>query len=113
GCRFARETAMAPVGELFDVVVTTNSGYPLDLNLYQSVKGMCAAAEIVRPGGAIVVAAECADGIPAHGAYGRLLRMAHSPRALLELIASPGFLEHDQWQVQRQALVQERARVYM
>ena len=46
---------MQPVARPFDVVVTTNSGYPLDLNLYQSVKGMSAAARIVRRGGATSV----------------------------------------------------------
>ena len=34
GCRFVNEHAMRPVEELFDVVLTTNSGYPLDQNLY-------------------------------------------------------------------------------
>src|SRR6185312_1836146 len=38
GIDFVRRTAMQPTPELFDVVVTTNSGYPLDLNLYQGVK---------------------------------------------------------------------------
>ena len=57
----------APVEAPFDVVVTTNSGYPLDQNLYQSVKGMSAAACIVKPGGTIICAAECRDGIPDHG----------------------------------------------
>jgi nickel-dependent lactate racemase len=35
-----RTLAMRPVPELYDVVVTTNAGYPLDQNLYQAVKGM-------------------------------------------------------------------------
>ncbi|MGI8552537.1 MAG: nickel-dependent lactate racemase, partial [Dehalococcoidia bacterium] len=51
GCEFARQTAMRPVTARFDVVITTNSGYPLDQNLYQTVKGMAAAARIVRSGG--------------------------------------------------------------
>ena len=58
----------------FDIVITTNSGYPLDLNLYQAVKGMSAASQVVKPGGAIIIAAECWDGIPDHGLYGQLLR---------------------------------------
>ena len=37
-------TRCGPVPRRFDVVVTTNSGYPLDQNLYQAVKGMSAAA---------------------------------------------------------------------
>src|SRR5438093_13018657 len=72
-CEFARRNAMRAVDQPFDVVVTTNSGYPLDQNLYQAVKGMSAAAQIVKKGGAIICAAECRDGIPNHGAYGQIL----------------------------------------
>ncbi len=113
GCAFVKQTAMVPVERPFDIVITTNSGYPLDLNLYQAVKGMSAAAQIVREQGAIVIAAECWDGIPEHGLYGRLLRSAESPRALLEQIHAPGFLEQDQWQAQIQAQIQLRAEVYV
>jgi len=56
GVEFVRQTAMQPVPSPFDIVITSNSGYPLDLNLYQAVKGMSAAAQIVRPGGDIIVA---------------------------------------------------------
>ena len=110
-CSFARETAMRAVPGFFDVVITTNSGYPLDLNLYQSVKGMAAAARVVRPGGTIICAAECSDGIPEHGHYGKILSAGDSPRELLELINSPGYRRHDQWQVQLQAQIQLRAKV--
>ena len=68
--------AMRPVPEPFDVVVTSNSGYPLDQNLYQAVKGMSAAAKVVKPGGLIVCAAECRDGFPGHGSYRQLLESA-------------------------------------
>jgi len=110
-CRIARRNAMRPVPAPFDVVVTTNSGYPLDQNLYQTVKGMSAAARIVRPGGTIVCAAECRDGIPSHGAYGEILASRASPADLLEMIMSPGYSRPDQWQVQIQAQIQLKARV--
>jgi len=113
GCEFARSTAMVPIDHLFDIVVTTNSGYPLDLNLYQAVKGMSAAAQIVRPGGSIIVAAECWDGIPTHGLYGHLLKDSSSPKELLAKITTPGFLKPDQWQAQIQAIIQSKARVYV
>lgn len=113
GCRFVKQTAMRAVAAPFDVVVTTNSGYPLDLNLYQAVKGMAAAARIVKPGGAIVVAAECSEGIPDHGSYGKLLQMRDSPAGLLKMIHAPGFASDDQWQVQIQAMIQEKARVFV
>jgi len=64
GCEFVKKVAMVPVEEPYDIVITTNSGYPLDLNLYQSVKGMSCAAQIVRPGGSILIATECRNGVP-------------------------------------------------
>ena len=79
---------MQPVPHLFDVVVTTNSGYPLDQNLYQAVKGMSAAYKVVKPGGVIVCAAECRDGFPDHGSYREVLASADSPSALLAEISA-------------------------
>jgi len=113
GVDVVRSRALRPVPEPFDIVVTSNSGYPLDLNLYQAVKGMSAAALIVRPGGDIVVAAECWDGIPAHGEYRRLLWEADSPQELLNLVMAPGFRCQDQWEAQIQAQVQLKARVHV
>jgi nickel-dependent lactate racemase len=113
GCVFARATAMAGVAAAYDVVLTTNSGYPLDQNLYQSVKGMSAAAQIVRQGGSIVIASECSDGLPAHGGYKDLLREGGDPETFLARLATPGFAVHDQWQVQVQAQIQRKARVFV
>jgi len=113
GCEFVKRSAMVAVPRPFDIVVTTNSGYPLDLNLYQSVKGLRAAEQIVRPGGAVIIAARCSDGIPEHGLYGRLLRGSRGPEELLARISAPGFLEQDQWQAHVQALVQRKAAVYV
>jgi nickel-dependent lactate racemase len=113
GCEFARATAMVRVEAPYDVVVTTNSGYPLDQNLYQTVKGISAAAQIVKPGGSIVVASECSDGLPEHGGYKELLRQADGPEAFLAGLARAGVAVHDQWQVQVQALIQRRARVFV
>jgi len=110
-CEVARHNAMRAVDKPFDVVVTTNSGYPLDQNLYQAVKGMSAAAKIVKDEGTIICAAECRDGIPNHGAYGEILASRRSPRELLEMITAPGYSRPDQWQVQIQALVQLKAKV--
>jgi lactate racemase len=110
-CAAARRDAMQAVDSPFDVVLTTNSGFPLDQNLYQAVKGMSAAAKVVKPGGAIVCAAECCDGVPAHGSYGELLASRSSPAELLAMINAQGSAVPDQWQVQIQAQVQARARV--
>ena len=112
-CVLAKQNAMRAVAKPFDVVVTTNSGYPLDQNLYQAVKGISAAAKIVKDGGTIICAAECRDGIPDHGAYGQILASRQSPRELLDMIMSPGYSRPDQWQVQIQAQIQLKARVLL
>jgi nickel-dependent lactate racemase len=111
GREFVRQTAMVKVDAPYDVVVTSNSGYPLDQNLYQTVKGMSAASQIVRAGGAILMAAGCEDGLPDHGLYTQLLAQAGSPDAILEMLAQPGFNAQDQWQVQVQANIQKKADV--
>ena len=111
GCVFAREQSMVECERAFPVVVTTNSGYPLDQNLYQSVKGMSAAAMIVDEGGYIVAASECRDGFPDHGNFKDLLFEHDSPAALLEKINSDGFLVHDQWEAQLLAIIASKARV--
>lgn len=112
-CVAAKQAAMRPVPAPFDVVVTTNSGFPLDQNLYQSIKGMSAASQITRPGGTIVCAAECRDGFPEHGSYRQVLASAPSPRALLDSIRSRPRTMPDQWQVQIQAQIQVAHRVVM
>ena len=111
GCEFTRSTAMQPVHEPFDIVLTTNSGYPLDQNLYQGVKGMSAAARIVKSEGLIILACECSDGTPAGSPYEKLLHSASSPEELLAMLASPGYVRPEQWQGQVQAVIQKRAKV--
>jgi len=117
GVAFVRRTALREVASAYDVVLTTNSGYPLDQNLYQSVKGMAAAARAARPGGAIVLAAECSDGLPAHGVYADILRDAASPGAVLAYVEGAERTESgpiaDGWQAQIQARIQRRATVYV
>jgi nickel-dependent lactate racemase len=113
GCSFVKENAMRAVEKPYDIVITTNSGYPLDQNLYQSVKGLSAANQIVRQGGSIIIATACEDGLPNHGRYAALLAEAGSPQGVIDMISKPGFCAQDQWQVQIQAQIQQRADVYV
>jgi nickel-dependent lactate racemase len=111
GCAFSKATAMVACPRPFPVVVTTNSGYPLDQNLYQTVKGMSAAAQIVEEGGYIAAASRCNDGFPEHGNFKKLLFDHPSPRAVLDAIEAPGFSLYDQWEAQLLALIRLKARV--
>jgi nickel-dependent lactate racemase len=104
---------MVPIDAPYDVVVTTNSGYPLDQNLYQSIKGVSSARNIVRRDGSIIIATACEEGIPEYGEYYNLLKKGGSPQGILDMISTPGFQCQDQWQVQIQALLQLHADVYV
>ena len=102
-----------PIRQLYDIVVVTNMGYPADTTLYQSVKGLSVAAEAVRQDGAILLVAGCEEGVGSDD-YAQGLREADSPAGLLARITSENNRpRHDQWQIQCQAMVQARARVYV
>ena len=112
GIEFVRAGAMQRVEQPFDIVITTNSGYPLDMNLYQAVKGMRAAELIVKDGGTVIIAAECAEGTPAGSPHDRLLRSVQSGEELLAKLNAPGSVAWpEQWQGQIQSLIQRRAEI--
>ena len=113
GCAFAKETAMVPLKEAFDIVLTSNAGYPLDLNIYQSVKGMSAAERVVKEGGSIIMAAECWDGIPGGSDYETILRSVDRVESLLGYIRDHEAELQDTWQVYFQAMIQMKAHVYL
>lgn len=111
GIEFVRAGAMQRVGNPFDIVITTNSGYPLDMNLYQAVKGMRAADLIVKDGGTVIIAAECCEGVPANSPHDKLLRSVGSGDELLKKLNTPGFVWPEQWQGHIQSLIQRRAEI--
>jgi len=113
GCAYVKKQAMIKCDKRYDVVITTNAGYPLDQNLYQAVKGMDAARMIVKQGGTIICAAECSEGMPEHGNFVKILQMRSSPEELLEMINEPSFQMFDQWEAQRLAMIQEWADIYL
>lgn len=99
-CNFARETAMVQVSQPYDLVITSNSGYLLDQNLYQTVKGLSAASQIVKDNGEILCLSECSDGIPSHGKFYSLLSEFSDPEQVEGMLSDPNFHCQDQWQVQ-------------
>lgn len=100
GCAWLRDICKVDV-PLSDIVITSNGGYPLDQNVYQSVKGMTAAEAACRDDGVIIICAACNDGHGGESFY-RNLRDAASPRELLDrVLAVPrDKTEPDQWEFQ-------------
>lgn len=111
GCRYLKGFCGISVPEA-DIVVTSNGGYPLDQNVYQSVKGMTAGEAVCRKGGVIIISASCSDG---HGgeSFHRNLAEAASPE---ELLAKTAMIprdktEPDQWEYQILARILAEHRV--
>jgi lactate racemase len=109
-CAHVGAAAVRVVDAPFDLVVSTNGGHPLDRNLYQAVKGLAAAERILRDRGIVVMAAACEDGVPAGGAFARLLAEAATPRDLIGANEGP---ELDRWQAQVLGRVVDRADVQL
>jgi len=109
GARFVARVMRETLEQPADAVITTAAGYPLDLTFYQAVKGITAAAHAVKPGGRILLVAACQEG--AGGAEFRqmLTRFATDREFLAATATAPVVV--DQWQLEKLALVTEKARV--
>ncbi|MFW6422307.1 MAG: nickel-dependent lactate racemase, partial [Candidatus Bipolaricaulota bacterium] len=62
GVELVDELYKVPVSERPDLVLVSPGGYPKDINLYQSQKAVQNTLDVVRPGGKVVLFAECRDG---------------------------------------------------
>jgi len=112
GAAFCEAHATVTAPATYPVVLVTNGGHPLDQNLYQTVKGMSAAARITRPGGSMVVASSCSAGLPEHGNFRNLL-WEHDDALRLLRSLPPGPARHDQWQAQVLAEIVSAFPVYL
>ena len=112
GIAFAEKTFVRPIPQEFDIAVTSNLGYPSDINLYQSFKGLSVAAQGVRMGGAVVMAAECAEGLGLMH-FQELLQARSHPERLLEMFRDRRSRHHDQWGVQVGAMAMVKVESYL
>ena len=110
GVEFVSQVMLETLDEPVDAVITTSAGYPLDLTFYQAIKGVTAAAHIVKPGGRILLLAACQEGAGAPE-FQRMLREYPSDTHFLDSI------EHapvtvDQWQLEKLAKVTTSRRLF-
>jgi nickel-dependent lactate racemase len=103
GVSFVSEVMLETIEKPVDAVITTSAGYPLDLTLYQSLKGITAASHIVKPGGKILLMAACTEGVGG-AEFGRMVQTHASDRGFMDEIANAA-VEIDQWQLEKLGLV--------
>jgi nickel-dependent lactate racemase len=100
---FIRGYAQVAVPRRFATVVTSAAGYPLDKTYYQTVKGMVGPMDILAPGGTLIIASECSEGMGSEEfveAQKRLIALG--PDGFLANIAAKRYADIDEWQTQMQ-----------
>ena len=100
---FVRSFAQVPVERRFKTIVTSAAGYPLDKTYYQTVKGMVSPMDILEPGGNLLIASECSEGMGSQEyveAQRRLLALGAD--GFYEDISRKTHADIDEWQTQMQ-----------
>lgn len=112
GVQKVRPMVEDTVPEPVDIVITSSAGYPLDTTFYQSIKGMVAGVEIIKPGGTIILAASLSEGIGSPE-FQRLFQEHASLEAFMERILDrqSDYFCPDQWQLEELAKVRRKARI--
>ena len=110
--RFVSSCVEVLVPAKADIVITTNGGYPQDRNYYQAIKGLVAAARVVRKNGVILLVAECRDGLGSEAFRANLerLRDLGDPAAYIDHILEERNFTLDQWEVEKLVHVLRRTR---
>jgi nickel-dependent lactate racemase len=90
GIAISRSVSMQPVPNLVDLVIASAGGYPKDINLYQAQKAMTHASLLLKPGGIILLAAACEEGIGSQG-YADFMQGINSVEQVFEKFDHQGF----------------------
>lgn len=98
---FMRKYAEIRVPRRFKTIVTTSAGYPLDKTYYQTVKGMVGVMDILAPGGTIIIASECSEGMgsPEFAEAQRLLCQV-GPDGFMSLLEGREKAHIDEWEAE-------------
>jgi lactate racemase len=102
GVAFVEEACLEEVDEPADLVITSAAGFPLDLTFYQSVKGITAATHLAKPGGRILLVAECSEGMGSPE-FARVIASMPDFAAYLEEVREQA-VDVDRWQVEKLAM---------
>ncbi len=111
GVDFLRTTSLERLTGLADAVITSAAGYPLDLTLYQTVKGVTAAQHIVKPGGRILIMGECAEGVGSPEFAEKVAGFSDYDSFLDEIRSAA--VEIDQWQLEKLALTGQKHELFL
>jgi len=111
---FVRGFTEIPVGRKFNTVVTSSAGFPLDQTYYQTVKGMVTPLDILAPGGTLIIASQCAEGLGSkHYRDAQAKLVSLGPEAFLDTLLAKQLADVDEWQTEMQLKPMRAGTVYL
>ena len=111
---FAKDYLSVPVHRKFNTVVTSAAGYPLDATYYQTIKGMVVPYQILEPGGDLIIASECAEGMgSAEFRKAQQTLVSKGAPAFCAEIAQKAYAAVDEWQTQMQTKIMNIGHVHL
>lgn len=111
GVRFCEKAVKVVVDEPADIVITSSAGYPLDTTFYQAIKGAVGVLDVVKPGGTIILIAECSEGIGSEPFTRLMIETKDLDKFVRDLYDLNKFVV-DQWQFEELVKVLRKAEVY-
>jgi nickel-dependent lactate racemase len=100
---FITAATAIPVPRRFHTVVTSSAGYPLDKTYYQTVKGMVTPMDILEPGGTLIIASECSEGMgSAEFRRSQQKLVEIGPERFLAMLQAKSLADIDEWETEMQ-----------
>jgi nickel-dependent lactate racemase len=85
GCKFLDRLYRKEITKRADIVIASQGGAPKDLNLYQTQKALDNAKHAVKPGGVIILAGSCKEGL-GEEVFEEWMTKSENPDAMIERI---------------------------
>jgi nickel-dependent lactate racemase len=110
--KYQEQLCFHPILQPYDVIITGNGGFPLDLNLYQAVKSMALGELGVKKGGTVISVNECRDKV-GQPKFNELINLGICAEDMFSKVTQGEIKCSDQWEIQALARVLTHADVYV
>ena len=112
GAAFCKKANTYIISKKADIVITSGGGFPLDINLYQTVKGMVGALPAVKKGGMIIIASQCREGVGSKE-FLELLTCEKDLDKFIRKICESNYFKIDQWELEELVKARKKAEIYL
>ena len=111
---FAKDYLSVPIQRKFNTIVTSAAGHPLDATYYQTVKGMVVPYQILEPGGDLIIASECSEGLGStEFKNAQQSLVMKGPERFCAKISAQSYAAVDEWQTQMQTKIMNVGNVHL